>query len=161
MHLLYFSFHFILFREMLWKVKEKSLRSWAASLKGHHNLSWTGDAARRKVSISNLELKLFSKKFQLFQLKPQKILTPPLHTGSQLAFPAHLIDIFNNLLEGGGTKGCWRKICMYKNHTSIHYHYFPNSQKNAGNNFYQYYYFPDNLERILWSRGHGMLQPFL
>jgi len=38
-------------------------------LKGHHNLSWTGDATKRKVSISNLELKLLSKKFKLFQLK--------------------------------------------------------------------------------------------
>ena len=75
MDLIDHNFYFFVFhKKMLKKVtKKKSFRSSAVSLKGHHNLSWTGgDAAKRKVSISNLKLKLFSKKFELFQLKPSE-----------------------------------------------------------------------------------------
>ena len=59
-------------------------------MKGHHNLSWTGDAAKRKVSISNLKLKLFSKKFELFQLKPSEN-SATVQTGSELSFLFHHI----------------------------------------------------------------------
>ena len=59
---LYTRLHQIVLKKIFWI-------SSSVSLKGHHNLSWTGDATKRKVSISNLELKLLSKKFKLFQLK--------------------------------------------------------------------------------------------
>ena len=48
----------------------KNLKIFAVSLKGHHNLSWTGDAVRRKVSIFKSQPQTLLK--ELFQLKPSE-----------------------------------------------------------------------------------------
>ena len=50
MHLIDHDFYFFVFhKKMLKKVtKKKSFRSSAVSLKGHHNLSWTGGCTEAK-----------------------------------------------------------------------------------------------------------------